>query len=76
MEWGRQTDSLYVWDYTTDFRYFAIPFPNAYALQNNIRFCPRCGAALPLHHRGRLCGACYQKIRRWTGYGHGPKVRG
>ena len=45
-------------------------------LQNNIRFCPRCGAALPLHHRGRLCGACYQKIRRWTGYGHGPKVRG
>ena len=38
VEWGRQTDRLYVWDYTTDFRYFAIPFPNAYALQDNIRF--------------------------------------
>ena len=38
VEWGRQTDRLYVWDYTTDFRYFAIPFPNAYALQGNIRF--------------------------------------
>lgn len=30
-----------------------------YNLKNNIRFCARCGRALPLHHRGRLCGACY-----------------
>lgn len=28
-------------------------------LRNNIRFCDRCGKALPLHHRGRLCGVCY-----------------
>lgn len=33
-------------------------------LKNNIRFCARCGAALPLHHHGRLCEACFQKQRR------------
>ena len=33
-------------------------------LRNNIRFCDRCGKALPLHHRGRLCEACYQRERR------------
>ncbi|MBR2667807.1 MAG: hypothetical protein IKD96_06580 [Oscillospiraceae bacterium] len=30
-------------------------------LKNNIRFCSRCGASLPLHHSGRLCSACYRK---------------
>ena len=33
-------------------------------LKNNIRFCAVCGAALPLHHHGRLCEACYRKQRR------------
>ena len=33
-----------------------------YNLKNNIRFCARCGAALPLHHSGRLCQSCYRKI--------------
>ena len=32
-------------------------------LRNNIRFCDRCGKALPLHHRGRLCDACYRRAR-------------
>ena len=32
-------------------------------LRNNIRFCGRCGKALPLYHRGRLCEACYLKDR-------------
>ena len=36
--WGRQTDRLYVWDYVTDFHFFPLPFPNALALQGNIRF--------------------------------------
>ncbi len=47
-------------------------------LKNNIRFCGRCGAALPLHQSGRLCNACFQKMRRWTGnkvpgYGKGKR---
>lgn len=33
-------------------------------LKNNIRFCARCGAAMPLHHSGRLCNDCYARIRR------------
>ncbi len=33
-------------------------------LRNNIRFCDRCGAAMPLHHSGRLCNDCYARIRR------------
>ena len=29
-------------------------------LRDNIRFCDRCGKALPLYHRGRLCDGCFQ----------------
>ncbi len=36
--WGAMTDQLYVWDYTTNFRHYTLPFPNVYALQGNIRF--------------------------------------
>ncbi len=35
-----------------------------YKLRNNIRFCAKCGAALPLHQKGRLCDACFRKTRR------------
>ena len=34
-----------------------------YRLHNNIRFCERCGKPLLLHHRGRLCDACYHRER-------------
>ena len=33
-------------------------------LKNNIRFCSRCNAALPLHHSGRLCSRCFGAIHR------------
>ena len=36
--WSKQTDMLYVWDYTTNFRHYPHAFPNVYALQDNIRF--------------------------------------
>ena len=36
-------------------------------LRNNIRFCAKCGAALPLHQSGRLCSACYRKLGRGPG---------
>ncbi len=32
-------------------------------LKNNIRFCKICGAALPLHHPGRLCPKCFRGNR-------------
>ena len=34
-----------------------------YRLRSNIRFCDRCGKALPLRHKGRLCDACYRATR-------------
>lgn len=33
-------------------------------LRNNIRFCARCGKALPLYHQGRLCDVCFRQNRR------------
>ena len=42
-------------------------------LRNNIRFCGRCGKALPLYHRGRLCDACFRRDRKHTVRGHGNR---
>ena len=36
--WTSQTDMLYVWDYTTNFRHYTYPLSNVYALQGNIKF--------------------------------------
>ena len=36
--WTRQTDMLYLWDYTTNFRNYMHAFPNFYALQGNLKF--------------------------------------
>lgn len=33
-------------------------------LKNNIRFCSLCDAPLPLHHRGRVCDACFRTRKR------------
>ena len=44
-----------------------------YNLKNNIRFCARCGAALPLHQAGRLCAACYRKQTRPGGFSRGGR---
>jgi hypothetical protein len=37
-DWHRLTNRLYVWDYTTDFSHYLLPFPNWYVLGANIRF--------------------------------------
>jgi ATP-dependent RNA helicase SUPV3L1/SUV3 len=37
-------------------------------LKNNIRFCARCNAALPLHHNSRLCNDCYNRMYRRGGF--------
>ena len=37
-DWGRQTDFLFVWDYTTDFAHYPLPWANVYSLQGNLRF--------------------------------------
>jgi len=46
-----------------------------YRLKNNIRFCARCGRALPLHHHGRLCDGCYRRTRQGRNSGHRKEYR-
>ena len=36
--WKAQTDQLYVWDYTTDFHHYTLPFANVLSLQGNLKF--------------------------------------
>ena len=37
-DWGKICDRIYVWDYTTNFRYYIAPFSNFGALRENMRF--------------------------------------
>ncbi len=37
-DWQRLTNRLYVWDYTTDFSHYLLPFPNWFVLGPNARF--------------------------------------
>ena len=37
IEWGRITDNIRIWDYTTQFTNFLAPFPNIYTLKPNIQ---------------------------------------
>ena len=35
--WNKLTKRLYIWDYTTDFSHYIMPFPNLGALDKNVR---------------------------------------
>lgn len=37
VEWGKLTDNIRIWDYTTQFTNFLAPFPNIHTLQPNIK---------------------------------------
>ena len=36
--WSNICDKLYIWDYTTDFRHYILPFPSLHTYGPNIRF--------------------------------------
>jgi hypothetical protein len=38
VNWGKICDRIYVWDYTTNFRYYITPFSNFGAIRENMRF--------------------------------------
>lgn len=42
-QWRRITDELNIWDYANNFSAFNIPFPNFYALQDNLKTYQRMG---------------------------------
>ena len=35
--WNKLTNRLYIWDYTTDFAHYLLPFPNLDVLDDNVR---------------------------------------
>ena len=35
--WAAICDNLFIWDYTTDFMYYSIPFPNLHTLYDNVK---------------------------------------
>lgn len=37
-DWSRICRRLYVWDYTTDFAHYVLPYPNWFSLGPNVRF--------------------------------------
>ncbi len=36
--WSRQNDRIFVWDYAVNYAHYTIPYPNVYALAENIGF--------------------------------------
>lgn len=64
--WSRQTDSLYVWDYVTDFRCYPHPFPNVQALQGNVKFFRKHGVKM-LFEQGASQGrhAGFAELKGW-----------
>ena len=64
--WTKQTDMLYVWDYTTDFRSYVMPFPNVYALQGNVKFFRENGVKC-LFEQGAYQGrhADFAELKAW-----------
>ncbi len=66
-DWHRLTDRLYVWDYTTDFANFLLPFPNWYVLGPNVRFFHRHGV-VGLFEQGayQSFGGEMSELRAWV----------
>ena len=65
-DWSRLTDFLYIWDYTTDFAHYTMPWPNVYALQGNIQFFRR-NKVRALFEQGAYQGrhADFAELKTW-----------
>ena len=66
VDWSRQTDTLYVWDYVTDFRCYPHPFPNVQTLQENVKFFREHGVKM-LFEQGACQGrhAGFAELKGW-----------
>ena len=64
--WHAQATRLYVWDYVTDFHCYPYPFPDAYALQGNVRFF-RDNGVYALFEQGdrQGCNAGFAELKAW-----------
>lgn len=66
-DWQRLTDRLYIWDYTTDFAHYVMPFPNYFVLGPNARFFHRNGV-VGLFEQGayQSFGGEMSELRAWV----------
>ena len=66
-DWQRLTDRLYIWDYTTDFGHYVMPFPNYFVLGPNARFFHRNGV-VGLFEQGayQSFGGEMSELRAWV----------
>lgn len=65
--WQKLSDRLYVWDYTTDFAHYLLPFPNIDVLDDNVRTFATHGVA-GLFEQGNYSGGGggeLAEVRAW-----------
>lgn len=65
--WGRLTDKLYIWDYTTDFLQYQLPFPNVLSMGANMRLFRDAGATT-VFSEGAYNGAHaeFAELKTWV----------
>ena len=63
-EWGKLTSNLFVWDYTSNWRFFQQPMATVYSLQPNFRFFLENGAKY-LYCEGGAYHADFANLRGW-----------
>jgi len=64
--WSKIAPKLYIWDYTTDFTHYLMPFPNLDAIVPNIRFLVEHGARGILEQgSSSTAGAEFAALRMW-----------
>ncbi len=64
--WSAISKTLFIWDYTTNFRLYIAPFPNVRALQENVRFF-RDNHVIGLFEQGAYQGrhADFAELKGW-----------
>jgi len=66
-EWSKICNRLYVWDYITNFRYYAQPHPNLYALGPNIQFFAAHGVKGLFEQGNRHShGGDFEVLKQWV----------
>ncbi len=65
--WGKITKKLYIWDYTTNFHHYLLPFPNLDAIVPNVKFFVRHGAKGILFQGSHTTRAAeFSQLRMWV----------
>ncbi|HEY3320336.1 MAG TPA: DUF4838 domain-containing protein [Planctomycetota bacterium] len=66
--WNKLTKRLYIWDYTTDFAHYVMPFPNLDSLDKNIRTFANNGVVGIFEQGAYSSGGCGEltELRSWV----------